>query len=532
MIRTVRVVLSVLFLFFTVHGFAAALPQDPVPRFDIRGYTVEGNTLIAAERLEAILSPFTGESRHFGTVQEAIEALDRAYRDRGFSMVKVTLPEQEMKNGLVRILVIENRIGTVQVEGNHFFDLQNIRNSLPGLREGETPNVNSISRSLHLANENPAKKIHLSLQKSIRADEINAKVTVRDERPWRIGITADNTGNKETGNSRLGFLFQHANIAGRDHLLTLQYITSPEKVDKVGIYSMGYRIPFYSLGSSVDFIGAYSSVNSGTITAPAFSLDVSGKGTALGIHYNQNLTRIGNYEHKLLLALDYRAYENDVNFLGVQLGHDVTVHPISLTYAGKWTFDTVRTGFYLTGLQNLPGSWGSHDEAADFENARAGAPRGYNLLRYGANLSYVFGGDWQARALINGQYTNDALVPGEQFGLGGSGSVRGFREREIANDRGYAASVELHTPDLAQGFGFSAFETRFLVFYDRGSVSRNHALPGDIVRTEIASVGPGIRITDGKRFSLSADWGIVVEPPDGSITGGSSIWHLSASILF
>lgn len=519
-------------LLFALHGFAAESPQDLIPRFDIRGYTVEGNTLIAPDKLEAILSPFTGPGRHFGIVQEAIEALDQAYRDRGFTMVKVTLPEQEMKKGLVRIQVIENRIRKIEVEGNQFFGPQNIRNSLPGLREGEVPNIDSVSRSLHLANENPAKKINLSLQKSEQANTIDAKVAVRDERPWKIGITADNTGTKETGNSRLGVLLQHANVADRDHLLTLQYITSPEKVDKVGIYSMGYRIPLYSLGSSIDFIGAYSNVDSGTITAPTYSMNVSGKGTVLGMHYNQNLTRIGGYEHKLLLGLDYRAYENDVNFLGSQLGHDVTVHPVSLTYTGKWTFDLVRAGFYLTGLQNLPGNWNSHDGASDFEQARAGAPRGYNLLRYGANLSYVFGGDWQARAFLNGQYTNDPLVPGEQFGLGGTGSVRGFQERQIANDLGYAGSVEFYTPDLGRRVGLTAFETRLLVFYDRGTASRVNALPGDTQRTEIASVGPGIRITDGKRFSLSVDWGIVVETPDENTTRGSSVWHLSASILF
>ena len=532
MTRTVQVVLSGIVLFFAFHVFAAESPRDPVPRFDIRGYTVEGNTLITPEKLEAVLAPFTGEGRQFGTVQEAIEALDRAYRDRGFSMVKVTLPEQEMKDGRIRIQIIENRVGKIQVTGHRFFDPQNIRDSLPGLREGEAPNVDSISRSLLLANENPAKKIHLSLQKSDRANEIDAKVAVRDEKPWRIGVTADNTGSKETGRSRLGLLFQHANVAGRDHLLTMQYITSPEKVDKVAIYSVGYRIPFYSLGSSIDFIGAHSNVNSGTITAPTYSIDVSGKGTALGLHYNQNLTRIGNYEHKLMVGLDYRAYENDVNFLGIQLGHDVTVHPLSLTYTGKWTFDLSRAGFYLTGLQNLPGSWDSRDEGADFERARAGAPRGYSLLRYGANLSYVFPGDWQTRASMNGQYTNDPLVAGEQFGLGGTGSVRGLREREIANDRGYAGSVEFYTPDLGRGLGFTAFESRLLVFYDRGSVSRRNALPGETKRTEAASVGPGIRITDGKRFSISADWGIVVDPPDENTSRGSGVWHLSASILF
>ncbi len=314
--------------------------------------------------------------------------------------------------------------------------------------------------------------------------------------------------------------------------MTLQYITSPEKMDQVSIYSLGYRVPLYSLGSSIDLIGAYSNVDSGTISAASYDMNVSGKGSILGIHYNQNLTRIGNYEHKLILGLDYRAYENDVDFLGSQLGNNVTVHPVSLTYAGTLTMDKVNAGFYLTDLQNLPGSWDGRDTAADIEKARAGAPRGYNIFRYGANLSYAIGADWQARVLVNGQYTNDPLVPGEQYGIGGANTVRGFSEREFANDQGYSGNVEIYTPDLSRLFGVTAFQSRLLVFYDRGYVSRKDPLPGDTVSTEIASIGPGLRITDGKRFSLSVDCGFVVDPPDENTSRWSNVWHLSASLLF
>ncbi len=252
------------------------------------------------------------------------------------------------------------------------------------------------------------------------------------------------------------------------------------------------------------------------------------------MHYNQNLTRIGNYEHKLTLGLDYRAYENSVDFLGNQLGNNVTVHPLSLTYAGTLTFEKVNAGLYLMGIQNLRGSWDGRDDAENFENARAGAPRGYNIFRYGANLSYALGADWQARAQFNGQYTNDPLVPGEQYGIGGASTVRGFSEREFANDRGYSGNVEIYTPDLSGLFGVTAFQSRLLVFYDRGYVSRIDPMPGDTVNTEIASIGPGLRITDGKRFSLSVDCGFVVDPPDGdgNTSRWSNVWHLSASLLF
>ncbi len=531
-IRSLQSLLCALFIFTALTAFAAGEKPDAVPRFDIKRYQVEGNTLLSAGNLESILLPFTGRDRDFGAVQEALDALEQAYRDRGFSMVMVTLPEQELESGVVRLKVNENRLGKINIEGNRYFDQANIRRSLPALNQGDTPNLNSVSRSLKLANENPAKKINLQLLNSDKENEIDANIAVKDERPWKIGISADNTGDKQTGRSRMGFLLQHANIADHDHLLTLQYITSPEKLDKVSIYSIGYRVPLYSLGSSIDLIGAYSNVNSGTISAAAYNMNVSGKGTILGIHYNQNLTRIGNYEHKLILGLDYRAYENNVDFLGSQLGNNVTVHPVSLTYAGTFAMDKVNAGFYLTDLQNLSGNWDGRDTAADMEKARAGAPRGYNIIRYGANLSYAIGADWQARALVNGQYTNDPLVPGEQYGIGGASTVRGFSDREFANDKGYSGNVEIYTPNLSRLFGVTAFQSRLLMFYDRGYVSRVDPMPGDTVSTQVAGIGPGLRITDGKRLSLSADCGFVVDPPDENTSRWSNVWHLSASLLF
>ena len=511
----------------------AAEKPEAVPRFDIKDYKVEGNTLLSADALKSILSPFIGKGKDFGTVQEALDALEQAYHSRGFSMVLVTLPEQELESGVVLLKVNENRLGKVDIEGNRYFDQANIRRSLPALKQGDIPNLDTVSRSLRLANENPSKKVNLQLVNSDKENEIDATISVKDEAPWKIGFTGDNTGDKQTGTTRLGVLLQHANVFNRDNLLTLQYITSPEKMDHVSIYSLGYRVPIYSLGSSIDLIGAYSNVDSGTISAASYDMNVSGKGSILGIRYNQNLARISNYEHKIVLGLDYRAYENSVDFLGNQLGNNITVHPVSLTYSGTLSWaNTVNAGFYLTDLQNLAGSWAGRDTPADFEKARAGSAQGYNILRYGANLSYAMGADWQARVLLNGQHTNDALVPGEQYGIGGATTVRGFSEREFSNDRGYSGNVELYTPDLSGLLGVTAVQSRLLMFYDRGYVTRKDPMPGDTVSTEIAGAGPGLRITDGKRFSLSVDCGFVVDPPDENTSRWSEVWHLSASLLF
>ena len=62
---------------------------------------------MSAAEIDAVTRPFTGKGREYGDVQRALEALESRYRERGFSAVQVTVPEQELKGGVVTLQVIE-----------------------------------------------------------------------------------------------------------------------------------------------------------------------------------------------------------------------------------------------------------------------------------------------------------------------------------------------------------------------------------------------------------------------------------------
>ncbi|HMH19202.1 MAG TPA: POTRA domain-containing protein, partial [Burkholderiales bacterium] len=87
---------------------APAAPQSQAPtarRFDIQRFVVEGNTLLSQDDLEQILAPHSGKNRDFGDVQRALEALQGAYSSRGYTAVRVGLPEQDIRAGQVRLQV-------------------------------------------------------------------------------------------------------------------------------------------------------------------------------------------------------------------------------------------------------------------------------------------------------------------------------------------------------------------------------------------------------------------------------------------
>jgi len=513
---------------------APAAESDPEPvRFEIRRFVLEGNTLLPAATAERLLAPHRGKDKDFADIQRALEALEGGYREIGYGVVQVTLPEQNITQGEIRFIIVEPRLGKVTVEGNKTFGTANIRASVPALREGEPPNSRAIARSLQIANENPAKQTQVLLRTPEAPEDagrVDAAIKVTDDKFWKVGATVDNTGTETTGKWRTGVSYQHANLFDRDHTLTAQYITSPGHWRDVRIFGVGYRIPLYALGSSIDVVGGYSDVNSGTLQN---LFAVSGSGTIFGLRYNHHLARIGDYEHRLVYGFDYRAYQNRVAQIGAPGGSavpDITVHPVSVYYAGQLRGTQSELSFYLYAAQNVF-SGGNDASDNDFKNSRTDARAAYRLYRYNLNYARALPGDFQGRVAIFGQETQHALVSGEQFGLGGAENVRGFLEREVSNDVGHRISVELVSPDLAALMQWTVVRARAVAFYDWGTLSRRSPQPLDTHGETIASAGLGLRVGVASNYSMRFDLARVMQA-GGTQNRGDWKLHALFSAVF
>ena len=100
-----------------------------------------------------------------------------------------------------------------------------------------------------------------------------------------------------------------------------------------------------------------------------------------------------------------------------------------------------------------------------------------------------------------------AVVVAAAFGAGGATSVRGFIERELANDSGASLNLEVYTPNLCQRAGWNC---RLLGFYDNAYIKRNHALAGELTSTSISSAGVGARFVLSTYVNLQLDYGHVL----------------------
>lgn len=502
------------------HAVETYTPNPP-PRFDINAYQIEGNTILSKDELEKIVAPYTGHSRDFGDVQSALQALQLAYQKLGYSAVRVLLPEQALENGIVRINVIQQKVVSVSTSGNNFFNDENILASVPALKVGEPPNAREVARNIRVANENPSKysTVHFKTSED-DPDGIDATIRVIDSKPEKYFLTLDNTGDSQTKDIRMGIGYQNYNMFNRDDRFTAQFITTPQSnldFHKMRIFAFGYTIPLYARGDSIDLLAAYSDVNAGSLLNGALS--ISSKGAVLGAHYNWNLDRIGEYQHKLNFGIDYRDYRPQALFGSVNLTPEVEVLPVSATYSGLWKSAERQLSFNAGITQNIP-SITSHGGSSDFSAAPWLADDNFTRYNWGVDFTQLIKADWQVHLSASGQFASDHLHPGEQFGLGGMDSVRGWHERAFSGDKGYRASAELVSPNFGGKFT-EGLSMKALAFYDVGHVSNlDDVFGGKIGNTiNIGSVGLGLRFGYGKHLLGRTDFAYVV---DGDKTNSPS----------
>lgn len=482
---------------------ATAAASQPL-LLDVRGFALSGNRLLAAEALLPLLQPLLGQ-RTLLQLQSATTLVQRAYAQAGYGGVVVLLPPQSLEQGIVRLEVVEGQLAQVRVQGAQRTPPAQVLASLPALQSGATPRLRELDLQLQLANENPARRIDLLLKPGERTAAVDAVVTVSEAPVQRLSMELDNTGAAATGRLRLALLWRHADLTGRDDSLSVQGITSPERPEQVKVLSLGYRLPVYGQLAVLESYASYSDVDGGSTPTAAGDLRFAGRGKVLGLRVSRLLPRWGEAEQRLTLALDQREYLNQCDIAGMPAGacgtagESVSVRPMAVEYSLRSGAE--RPWALQVGLHHNLGG-GRHGNAEAFEAVRPGAPRGYTVLRAQGQLRMPLAEDWSLQSRFMLQWTDQALIPGEQFGLGGAQMVRGYEEREATGDRGWFASLELGSPSWSlpwpvEAVGPRAARFNLAAFAETGKVQTLQAATCGLGRSACALASGGLAARAG-----------------------------------
>jgi len=485
----------------------------PVVRFSVTRFVIEGPSPLSESAMQSVLAPFVGAHEGLEGLRSAADALEASLRSAGYPFYRVNLPAQTLKGGTVVLRIARFVVSRIEVTGNQYFSAANVRAAVPELVPGRSPNTKRLSRELLLANDDPARRIDLRFRESETPGALDAVLAVKDSRPQTVFVAINNTGTSATDESRATFGYQHSNLFDRDHNLTATYTTSPRKPQRVKQVGVNYRVPFYRRGGALSAFWTYSNVDTGSLSG----FNVSGAGRFYGLSWLQHLPRLGRYRQTLTASLEDREFLDTTRTVVPPIGVNSRSRPVSLRYTGRYLFPRGSLSGYLGFTRNIPR--GRFNDGRSYAARRFGASPNWDALRFGGDFTHTLPAAWLLGARFDAQFAGEPLIPGEQFGVGGAQSVRGFDERALSGDNGYTAGVEAWAPRWKYGI-------RLLGFVDNGYFHNKQRQPGDLKPAQVASTGLGLRWTWRKHLSAQVDWAKVLVGA-GDVSAGSTKIHLN-----
>ena len=512
---------------------------DSGAKFRVTEIRLAGATLLAEADWRPLVQPLLGREIGFVELEAVRQTIEARYHARGWRLASVRIPAQSLTDGVVRMEAVEPALTDVAVRGETHRGLEHWRRALPALQEGAAPNLNALDRQLSLANDNPSQRVQVAFAPGAEPNQLRAELQT-DEAPvsgWTAFV--DNTGNSQTGRLRYGLAWRHGNLFGLGHQLNLQAVSAPHDADnpgqlsivpsnKVRIFGLGYRVPLHRQAALLDLTLGYSDVDSGTLQD---LFRVTGQGTTAAIKYTTVLDRVDGWEPRWFIGADWRRLDSQLLFNSVNLARPIELHPLSVGLSASRPGTPQRpraVSAYATLVHNLPG--GSDGSQASFSASRDGAKANFTLLRTGIQTTAPVA-DWQLRAALDGQWSNDLLVSAEQFSAGGSSSVRGFTDRGIAGDIGLRIQVEAESPNWLATDGPPPHATlRGAVFIDAARTRRNRPAALELAQASIAGIGIGFRAT-----WRAISWRLDVAKAVHQRTGAPPVWgavHLSVAANF
>ena len=495
--------------------------------FAIKGFQVTGDNPLDSATTTRVLAPFLRADAGLETLQKASAALEAELRERGYSLYRVALPPQTVSD-TISLTVVRFTLDQVTVTGAQHRSEANVRGSLPELQPGASPNVRRLAVQTAIANENPSRQVTVALRESATPDRIDAEVQVRDERPWNLAVNWNNAGSSQTGHDRLTVAGSHHNLFDRDHQFAAAYTTSLDEPSRVKQLGLSYRVPLYEWGGSLGLSFTHSDVlgDFGSFTS-------SGAGRTLAFNYTHYFQPEGGRRSYLTLGLEDHWYESGQTIAGGVLIPAATVdrrgRPLSVGYVARVQGDRSAWGYQAELAWNT-GS-GSGNSLAAYRTENPGIDTAsWRALRLGGHYSHTLPSGWIWSARAQAQFSPHALIAGEQFGIGGAGSVRGSAERPISGDSGLFTSVEVTTPEWMPGL-------RFAAFLDAGWLSNQRpAATGRLSSDGVSSVGVGLRYGRPGRMALAMDYGHIISGSNSISTlaprKGDHKLHVSATIKF
>ena len=456
---------------------APAAPKPSVASTErnirVERFEVDASQILTAEEVDAVLAPLRGQTVSLADLQAAVARINALYDARRALTAWAVLPTQTVKDGVVRIRLVEAKTGEVRISGQQALADGYVRDRLH-LSQDSLLSVPALEEDLAKFNRLNETQLRANVVPGQRFGTTDVEITVSEPKRLRADLFADNAGRETTGRGRLGAVLRGSNWLADSDTASLTLTTARGSNSLAGAYSL----PINRHDTRLDLSASHGDIR--IIRGPFEPLEITGRSHDVSVGVSQPLVTEAERAWSAYARVSDR--QSRSSFSGFKQTHE-THRVMTFGLAG----DRLTDGHAWFVDQQLV--VGSTDLAGDasFMYYRA---QGNRLDRLGERTQLI------SRAAM--QLSQNRLLPsGEQFQVGGAYTVRGYSEGLVSGRHGYQLSVEIR-----QGLGALEYLERepdaprwqWLAFVDHGAAIAYR--PGNLKAVQrddfLTSAGVGV----------------------------------------
>lgn len=430
----------------------------------IKKFTFTGNTKLASDELEITLENLLNREITLKALKTAPDIIAAYYQQKGFLAV-ASLPEQDISDGIVNIVIVEAKFGGTKIDGQYGVDFSNLKPEVAEkiisthIPEGNVVDQNRLDRALTLIQRLPGVAVQANFQAGERDSTTDVLLNIKDKSPVTAYFSADNTGGRATGRDKQFLSLSYNSPLKIGDLFTL----SAMRANGVHYARYDYTLPIGSGGWKFGVNGSYLQY---LVIAPEFDLiKPQGRSVVNGldlmypilISKKMNLDFALNYDNKRMInkrKFDENEPPEVVDYYSVRVLSGVLSGNINdnLLSGGitNFSFDAARGVVDMDGAPSADGRQQDNDLKGE-------QTRGYyNRIRWNLSktqfLTDTIGLTWA----LSGQWADKNLDASEKLFLGGIAGVRAYPTSEAGGSEGFLSRLEL-TKYLPYNFALSIF---------------------------------------------------------------------------
>ncbi|MFC1512979.1 ShlB/FhaC/HecB family hemolysin secretion/activation protein [Thermodesulfobacteriota bacterium] len=479
-------------------------PPRPTPPADQRRVridhvTVTGNTIFSEEELHIIIADQEGRELTLTDIYGLADRLTDFYQAHGYSLTTVTVPAQRMLKGVLRLEVVEGKVGKLVFEGNQRYENALLTRHLDRLKPGTILRFADLEGEVLLLNDLPGLLARSVLVpgEAYGTTDINLRM---EEKKMAASAVLDNQGRKVVGHWRVGTDFTINNPFKLGDLLSFGYTHTQHNLLRQGRFSYGF--PVLPNGSRMNLNYSRAEYDVGG----EFSvLNIAGTSETARIQISHPFIRSRKTNLSATIAVAHVRGQSDMQDIPIS-GDTINFLETGLNYS-------YRNG--SGGLTNLSGQLATNFRSNSDGSSDALPPR----LELHGDYEHLFGHNWSALLRGEAVLTTDPMPDSNKYSIGGPASVRGFVSSQQRGDRGFMGSLEIR-----RGIAFTHADLLLKGFIDAGEVHSEIVQAGGSRSASLAAAGIGMTIIFADKYNLDLQWAKPIDGNDPGDNYDAPIW--------